>query len=184
MNIYTQQTRDWVAQFIVPLNICPFARKEVENNKIRYEVLNFNDDNSFYELFSQELNWLHENPETETSLIILPQLVDNFDAFLNQTGFAQQILQLEGYSGVFQLANFHPAYVFADAEEQDPANYTNRSPWPALHILREESLARAIRAHKNAEQIPVQNMRQLRELGSDEIKDLLTRIFSPGSNSC
>lgn len=178
MNIYIQQTRDWVAQFIVPLNICPFARKEVENNKVRYEVLNFNDDNHFYELFSQELNWLHEHPEVETSLVILPQLADDFDSFLNQTGFAQQILALEGYSGIFQLANFHPAYIFADADEEDPANFTNRSPWPALHVLRESSLARAIRAHKNAEQIPEQNIEHLRQLGTAEIRRLLSSIKS------
>lgn len=159
------QTRAWVEQFIVPLNICPFAKREVERATIRYRVAELKSDEALYDVLVDELTRLDEQGEIETTLLILPQLNDDFERFLNMAGYGQQILALEGYSGDYQLANFHPHYVFTDSDESDPANYTNRAPHACLHLLREASLERVIRAHKNADQIPAENIEKLRELG-------------------
>jgi hypothetical protein len=173
---YINQFKRWVSDFIVDLNVCPFARREVVQESIRYTLIRFDDDDDFYAAFSEELRTLDENAGIETTLILLPQLQNDFAAFLNQAGFAQQILHLNGYDGVYQVANFHPNYVFADSVPDDAANFTNRSPCPALHLLREASLTRVIRAHKNAEQIPEDNIYRLRDIGFAELAARLTRI--------
>lgn len=173
---YIHEFKHWVSDFIVGLNVCPFAHREVAQDSIRYCVINFDDDNDFYASFSEELHTLDADDRIETTLILLPQLQDDFAAFLNQAGFAQQILHLNGYDGIYQVANFHPHYVFADSDASDPANFTNRAPCPALHLLREQSLTRVIRAHKNADQIPEDNIRRLREIGFAELQARLARI--------
>ncbi|WP_338022813.1 DUF1415 domain-containing protein [Aliidiomarina soli] len=164
------KTRHWVETFIVPLNICPFARREVERASIRYQPLAFSSDNEFYDALLAELNLLQDDSELETTLLILPQLDDSFDAFLNTAGYAEQIIALEGFTGTYQIAHFHPEYIFADSDQSDAANYTNRAPHACLHLLREASLERAIRAHKQAEQIPADNIKKLRQLGLDRMQ--------------
>ncbi|MGX5914543.1 DUF1415 domain-containing protein [Aliidiomarina sp. Khilg15.8] len=173
---YIHQFQRWVSEFIVDLNICPFARREVSRNSVRYVVTKFENDDEFYATLCQELQLLDSSSETETTLLLLPQLTDDFEGFLNQAGFAEQILHLNGYEGVYQIANFHPDYVFADSAPDDAANYSNRAPCPALHLLREASLTRAIDAHKNAEQIPDDNVRRLREIGLAELQARLASL--------
>ena len=177
---YEARMRAWVKDFIVPFNICPFAKREVERESIRYQVASYAHDNDFYDLMQQELKLLHTESEPETTLLILPQLDDHFEDFLNQAGYATQILQLEGYSGTIQIAHFHPHYVFTGSEHSDAANYTNRAPHAALHLLREDSLARVIRAHKNAEQIPADNIKLLREMGIAPLQQKLQDIYKLG----
>lgn len=187
----------WVTDFIVDLNICPFALREVRKQSIRYQVCSKPGDDALYDAVSDELNFLVAHPQVETTLLILPHLDNDFEAFINSAGLAQQVITLNNFTGRFQLANFHPHYVFADsqpgvngvsyseasdheigdralaAKTEDPADYTNRAPHAALHLLREDSLARAIHAHKNAELIPGHNIQRLRQLG---LKDMQKRF--------
>lgn len=167
-----QRSRQWVDEFIVGHTICPFARREVERDTIAYVIDYFSDDDDFYSKFLAQLEALDANPQCETTLWLLPQLDNDFEAFLNHAGFAQQIIALAGYSGIYQIANFHPDYVFADSHADDPANYTNRSPHACLHLLREASLERVIRAHKQAAEIPQRNIDYLRALPADTFKQL------------
>ena len=179
----------WVSDFIVDLNICPFALREVRRQSIHYQVCERPGDDALYDAVSDELRFLTEHPEIETTLLILPHLDNDFEVFLNNAGLAQQVIALNNLTGTFQLANFHPHYVFADSQAgvepterislddelsqgeqasncgQDAADYTNRAPHAALHLLREDSVARAIHAHKNAELIPQVNVQRLRQLG-------------------
>jgi hypothetical protein len=85
---------------------------------------------------------------------------------------SEQLLEKEGYEGVYQIASFHPKYLFAGTKESDPSNYTNRSPYPMLHLLREESLEQAIEKHINADLIPEKNIQKATELGIDYFKNL------------
>lgn len=184
------RTQRWVTDFIVDLNICPFALREVRKQSIRYQVCGQPGDDALYDAVSDELNLLAEHSDVETTLLILPHLDDNFEAFINSVGLAQQVIALNGFSGTFQLAHFHPHYVFADSnagygegggelaagQRDDPADYTNRAPHAALHLLREDSVARAIHAHKNVELIPEQNIQQLRKLGLNEMQKRFAAI--------
>ena len=191
----------WVSGFIVELNICPFALREVRKQSIRYQVCERQGDDALYDAVSDELRRLTEHPEIETTLLILPHLDDDFEAFLNNAGLAQQVIALNNLSGTFQLANFHPHYVFTDSQAHvestersslddelsqgahtshcghDAADYTNRAPHAALHLLREESVARAIHAHKNAELIPQMNVQRLRQLGIANMRQRFTAIL-------
>ena len=190
----------WVSNFIIELNICPFALREVRKQSIRYQVCDQLGDDTLYDAVSDELRFLAEHPEVETTLLILPHLDNDFDAFLNSAGLAQQVIALNNFTGTFQLANFHPHYVFVDsladggrmrpsglagtmgnhefsaAPASDAADYTNRAPHAALHLLREESVARAINAHKNAELIPQQNVQRLRQLGIEDMEKRFAAI--------
>ena len=169
--------RLWVERFVVGLNVCPFASREVKNDSIRYVLSTETDDNSIYDVVTHELQLLADQPQVETTLILVPGLDNDFEAFLNTAGFAEQMIQLQGLSGVFQLAHFHPEYQFSGAEVNDPANFTNRAPHAALHLLREASVERAVRAYKNAENIPLQNIEKLRELGLSDMQERLSALF-------
>jgi len=119
---------------------------------------------------------LDKNPDIETTLILFPTILDDFFEYLNFTDVAEQLLFEQGYEGIYQLATFHPDYCFADVDPDDVSNYTNRSPYPMLHLLREESVAKAVAYHGNTEQIPEDNIATMHKLGLDKIKALLKRI--------
>ena len=94
----------------------------------------------------------------ETTLIIFPNHFADFEDYLDLVDLVEDLSVEQGYEGVYQIASFHPEYCFAGAEEEDPANYTNRSPYPMLHLLREESITRAVEHYKDPEGIPERNM--------------------------
>lgn len=175
--LMTLRMQRWVTDFIVELNICPFALREVRKQSIRYTTLLEPGDDALYDALSAELELLTSTPSIETTILILPWLDDNFDAFINHVGLAQQVIGLNGLSGTYQVANFHPEYVFADSASDDPANYTNRAPHAALHLLREASVARAIDGHKHAELIPEQNIERLQQLGLTEMQRRFVKLF-------
>jgi hypothetical protein len=115
-------------------------------------------------------------PATETTLLILPEGCTQFNDFLDLTAMAEQLLIDQGYEGVYQLASFHPDYCFAGEDENDPANYTNRSPYPMLHIIREASIEQALKTYPNPELIPERNIELTRKLGLEKIQALLRTI--------
>ena len=167
----------WVDHFIVDLNICPFAKREVIKKSIRYVESLEVGDHSIFDLLSCELSGLCKHADIETTIILLPGLDSEFEAFLNVAGFAQQIIQLQGLNDQFQVAHFHPQYHFTGAAISDPANYTNRAPHAALHLLRQASVERAVRGYKNAEEIPENNIKRLRELGLDDMQCRFSQFY-------
>lgn len=139
-----EQTQQWIETIVVGLNFCPFAKRELRKDTVRFVV---NDNAELQETLQQlisECAFLDSNPETETTLIILPSGFDDFMDYLDLTELAENLLAEQDYEGVYQVASFHPDYCFADADSEDAANYTNRSPYPMLHLLREASLDTAI----------------------------------------
>lgn len=174
-----QQTQCWLKSIIIGLNFCPFANHEFKNDTIRYTVCDINSGNhndmlqSNLHALAAEFQHLDQHASTETSLLIFSQSVIEFDDFLELIDFANQLLEDLGYLGIYQLAHFHPQYCFADAEPDDASNYTNRSPYPTLHIIREKSLQHAIDNHPDTAEIPDTNIKLANELGADKMQSLL-----------
>lgn len=165
-------TDQWVKQFIIELNICPFAYKPVKEKKIRYVVSHTKSENELVALVESELNFLHQHStsEIETTLVIHPNVLVDFLDYNDFLEIADDVIVELGYDGIFQIASFHPEYQFADTQPNDPENYTNRSPFPMLHILREESVEHAIQSYPNVDQIPLDNIARMKNLGIEKIK--------------
>lgn len=164
-NEIIKQSRNWVEKVVVGLNFCPFAHREVENNRVRYVVSQSTGVESALEDLLKEIHFLEDNEETETTLLILPMGFSDFDDYLDLVDLTDALIEDQEYEGIFQVASFHPDYVFADSHEDDAANFTNRSPNPILHILRESSLERVLEHHPNPEAIPERNVKFAREKG-------------------
>jgi len=158
-------TRTWVETFVVARDVCPFAGREVARDTIRYVAVPASDPEAALLALFDECRHLDETPEVETTLLVLTEGLEDFDDYLDLLAIAEALLDEQGYEGIYQLASFHPDYVFADAEPEDPANFTNRSPFPMWHLLREEGLERALAHHPDPARIPERNMARMRELG-------------------
>ena len=167
------QTKHWVETVIITHNFCPFAKREFDNDKIRYQVIKEPGIEACLEQLIHECLWLDQNPDTETTLIIFPENLDNFEAFLDFLFLAEELLNKQSYEGIYQLASFHPDYCFQGAEQDDPANYTNRSPYPMLHLIREKSIEEALKHYPSAEDIPQRNIEFARKQGLENLQKLL-----------
>lgn len=165
--------RQWVKKVIVGMNFCPFAKPVVESGAVSYSVVNERSLELCLQALSDELNRLYDEDSIETSLLIYPVGFEAFDDYLELAGIADELLIDEGFEGVFQLATFHPDYCFEGQVYDDPANYTNRSPYPIVHILREASVEKALESVANPDKIPNRNIEFARAKGLDEMKTLL-----------
>ena len=168
-----KQTQCWLKTTIIGLNFCPFANQEFKQNTIRYTVFNGLDVESNLHALADEIHYLDENAGTETSLLIFSNSVDNFDDFLELIDYSNDLIDDLGYRSTYQLAHFHPDYCFDGVEPDDASNYTNRSPWPTLHLIREDSLQRAIENYPDTAAIPDNNIKLAHELGADKLQSLL-----------
>lgn len=162
------ETRAWVERAVIGLNLCPFAKAVWGRNQIRYVVSNATGADDLLGTLREELDLLAsaDPAQVETTLLIHPRALVNFTDFNDFLGAADAMLEALGYAGVFQVASFHPQYRFAGTAADDVTNATNRSPYPTLHLLREESVDRAVAAGPEARTIYECNMRTLRRLGS------------------
>ncbi|MGL4834744.1 MAG: DUF1415 domain-containing protein, partial [Shewanella sp.] len=160
-----EQTQQWIEAVVVGLNFCPFAKRELRKNAVRYVLNETSDMQATLEQLIAECEFLDTHPETETTLLILPDGFDDFLYYLDLTELAEDLLAEQGYEGAYQVASFHPEYCFADADSDDAANYTNRSPFPMLHLLREASLDTAIDNYPDIDSIPESNMQKARTHG-------------------
>lgn len=159
-------TKKWIQDVVIGCNFCPFAAKEVKQGTVRYHVEEDADLNACLQVFLNECELLDTNPEIETTIIILPIGFDEFEDYLDLVETAEEILEENGYEGTYQVASFHPHYCFEGEEEGDASNFTNRSPYPMLHILREESVERALERYPDAEGIPQRNVEFARNKGN------------------
>ena len=174
------QTCHWVEEFIVGMNVCPFARREVVRGTVRIVVVRSLDVSVALEELMSEISWLDQHDETETTLVVYPALFKRFDDYLDFVDDAESLMAEQGCEGIYQLATFHPNYCFAGAEDDDVANYTNRSPYPMLHVLRESSLTDAIDRFGDTDRIPERNIQLMEETGVEVLKALLSRSMSAG----
>lgn len=162
-------TRRWLEKAVIGLNLCPFAKGVHVKGQIRYVVSTATDEDVLLDDLENELRTLSEaSPEVvDTTLLIHPWVLGEFDDFIRFLDLVEVVLRVHRYSGVLQVASFHPRYVFADTDPDDITNCSNRSPYPTLHLLREASLDRAVAAFPDASAIYDANRRTLRQLGAD-----------------
>ncbi|MEM8500444.1 MAG: DUF1415 domain-containing protein [Pseudomonadota bacterium] len=171
--IEVDATRQWVNNVVVGLNLCPFAKREFMNDKLRFAVTDSTTIERLLEDLLDELNLLCCQAEIETTLLIHPQVLVDFFDFNDFLAAANDLIVDREFEGIFQLASFHPNYQFAGVDENDASNYTNRSPYPMIHILREESLSRTIDAYPDVDAIPERNVALMREMGGSKLRELL-----------
>jgi len=160
-----QQTKNWISQIVIDLQLCPFASAPFNTNNIDYTVIPRNDISRHLHQIANSYSVLDNDTNIETQLLIFPDAYQDFEDYLDLLHLANQILKDLKYTGIYQLASFHPLYRFADSDEKDAANYSNRSPYPMLHVLRESSLDKAIINHPNIEDVPQNNINKLDEIG-------------------
>ena len=171
------KTRTWVEKVVVGFNFCPFAYREMERDSIRYVLSEAMDMEAALTDLLMEMQRLDANDTTETTLLILPLAFTDFEDYLDLVDLADALLFDNGYEGIYQVASFHPEYRFADSGEEDAANYTNRSPFPMLHLLREASLERVLEHHINPDAIPERNVSFAREKGLAYMQVILEEII-------
>ncbi|MFI0472620.1 DUF1415 domain-containing protein [Halomonas sp. HMF6819] len=174
-DVVIEQTLCWVRTFIVAHDICPFAKRELDADRVRVQVVRSKKIEVALEELAAELEWLTQHDEVETTLLVLPTLFKSFDHYLDFLELAEHLVEELGFEGVFQLASFHPDYCFADADPEDAANYTNRSPYAMVHILREASVEKAIAFYGDTDAIPERNIEKLTAMGSDAAQAALER---------
>lgn len=160
-----EQTTNWIKSVVIACNFCPFAAKALIKKTIRYIILSDITVKGSLLALKEELDYLETDAEIETSFIIFANDYKEFDDYLDLVKKAERLLSKENYDGVYQIASFHPNYCFAGEDENDPANFTNRSIYPMLHILREESLTKALSLYPNPELIPQHNIDFARKKG-------------------
>lgn len=165
-------------QLVIGYNLCPFAKRELVRDRVRFFVSQAQDEEQLLVDLENELNLLDAEEGIETTLLITPQVLQDFFDFNQFLGRADQRVAQLKFKGVFQIANFHPDYQFGGTEPDDAENYTNKSPYPVLHLLREVSLDQAIENYPDAESIPDRNIEQLEQMGSDQLRRLLEDCFS------
>lgn len=167
----------WLSETVIGLNLCPFAKREYIKKSIRFTVSPATSEQQLLQDLVIELALLNKKPEIETTLLIHPDVLKDFDAYNQFLDFADQMIEAMGMQGEFQVASFHPDYQFAGTETDAAENYTNRSPYPLLHILRESSLEKAVEQHGNTEQIPEDNITLMNTLGANEMDKRLKQTY-------
>lgn len=167
------QSKRWLEKVVIGLNFCPFAKKEFERQSIRYVIDSSASQKEALNTLIDELSLLDNKAEIETTLLIYEHAYQHFDDYLDWLAVASSLVEQSAYRGIYQVASFHPNYCFEGEELDDPANFTNRSPYPMLHILRESSLEKVLRHYPQPELIPQRNIDKARELGVSYLQNLL-----------
>jgi len=163
------ETRAWVDRAVIGLNLCPFAKAVQAKGQVRYVVSEATDGDALLAQLRDEMNALMAADPAliDTTLLIHPQVLNDFLDFNDFLGAADEALAQLGYEGMLQVASFHPQFQFAGTDASDVTNATNRSPYPTLHLLREASVDRAVAAFPQADVIYENNIRTLEALGAE-----------------
>ena len=168
-------TRQWVEDVVVGYNLCPFAKRELVKNRVRFVVSEAENEDELLQALQSELQRLEDEPDVETTLLIHPGVLQDFLAYNEFLDAADALLSYLELEGVFQVASFHPDYQFAGTDAGAAENYTNRSPYPMLHLLREASLESAIDNYPDVDGIPDRNIALMNELGVEKMRTILKR---------
>ena len=162
-----KQTRHWLEKAVIGLNLCPFAKAVYVKNQIRLVVSHARHADDLLEELDSELALLVASPaeEIDTTLLIHPTLFEDFLDFNDFMEIAEGVVGEHELEGIIQLASFHPKFQFDGTELDDIGNFTNRAPFAMLHLLREESIERAVQAFPQAEVIFEENIKTLEKLG-------------------
>ncbi|KVP60582.1 peptidase [Burkholderia ubonensis] len=170
-------TRHWLARAVIGLNLCPFAKSVYVKDQVRYAISEATTLEDALADLETELHRLDaaDPQQVDTTLVIYPHAFAEFLDYNDALFFADRLVRQLKLDGVLQIASFHPRYQFDGTEPDDIENYTNRAPYPILHLLREDSIARAADAFPDASAIYEKNQETLRRLGHDGWRDWMSR---------
>lgn len=167
-------TQAWFNRAVLGLNLCPFAHAPARNNSIRWQLLQHSTPSYLLDVLTEEIERLHQHSEAEltTTVLISPSGLEDFEDYLDVLSFLEEWLDEAGHTSFVQLASFHPHYQFEDIEENARENWTNRAPYPLFHLIREDSITKAIDAGADTDAIPNRNMETISELTEHEMRDI------------
>ncbi len=170
--------KNWLEQLVIGLNLCPFAKQEFINGRVRFYPSTATTIEMLLLDLQQELKRLNSDNNIETTLLIHPHILTDFYDYNDFLDIADGLLIDMELDGIYQIASFHPNYQFSDTEPNDAENYTNRSPYPLLHIIREKSLENAVANYPEPESIPVRNIQLMKEMGHAKLQALFLSYFN------
>jgi hypothetical protein len=173
-----QQIRAWLEQFVVGLNLCPFAAPVVSSEGLRIKICDATEIDKIMQSFLAELDLIQSTSESDiaTTLLVIPNALNDFEEYLDVIDLAEELLIEVGLESVIQLASFHPSYQFAEEPVESASHFSNRSPYPLIHFLREDMVASALQNYVNPEEIPTRNIKTLQTIGLDSIERHLHRL--------
>jgi len=180
--VICEQVAGWIRDVVVGLNLCPFAGPVWRGERIRLTVSRSTTPDELLFDLATEIARLDSTPpsELETTLVIIPQQLADFEEYNEFLDAVDDLLRQLDREGVYQAASFHPGYLFAEAEPDDQANATNRSPWPIIHLLREESISEVVDSGYEVDAIPEANILRLRGMSREEWQRLFPWLTPPG----
>ena len=164
--------RRWISTVVIHHQLCPFARLPFEKDRIRFVHTNVTSPKSLLLTLKKETQLLVDDDSIETSFIIHPRALEDFFVYNRFLKDGEKLLRGMGWEGLIQIASFHPQYLFADADYDAPENFSNRSPYPMLHLLREDSVDRAVSSYPDVNSIPAKNIETLNKLGAKKLQSL------------
>lgn len=172
--------RTWLADVVVGLNLCPFARPLLGGEGLRIAICDETRPAVLGQAFLLELDLLQGSREEEiaTTLLVFPRALGDFHDYLDFLDGAQSLLAEAGLEGVVQLASFHPNYQFAGEARDAASHYSNRSPYPVIHLLREEMLTRVLALDGDPDRIPARNIATLDAIGAPELERRWREMFA------
>ncbi len=169
----------WLDEVVIGLQLCPFAATPRREGRVRIAVSHARSDEALLEDLQAELEHLSDTPvdQLETTLLVIADMLEDFHDYNDFLDAVDLWLEQFGWEGELQVASFHPYYQFADTEADELGNLTNRSPWPLLHLLREDSLEQAIEQFAKVEEIPARNIARMEALSAEERRRLFPYLF-------
>ncbi|WP_370249833.1 DUF1415 domain-containing protein [Thalassolituus sp.] len=180
-------TEEWVRRLVVGEGLCPFASPVMD--ALRIHVCGATDDNTVTAEFMTLLQQVAEASPSDlpTALFVVPNTYSDFDEYWNWTLICDDLLVQMGYEGLLQLATFHPRYEFEGEDESDMSHFTNRSPFPMLHIIREQDIEDALKQVRNPDRIPERNRQHMRRIGHNGLLAVMpaladTAVFAGRTN--
>ena len=167
-------TQQWLQEIVIGLDLCPFAKHAL--GSIQFLLSEASDEQHLLADLEQACLQLKNDISVETLLLIHPNVLQDFDAYNQFLGYADGLLEVMQLDGDLQVASFHPDYQFADTDFESAENYTNRSPFPMLHLLREASVELAISSNPDIDDIPQRNIETMQQLGAEKLKSILSAL--------
>ncbi len=162
----------WVEAVVIGLNLCPFASSALRRGQLHIVVSDSDIMAECLQQLADEADALVAGDLQDTTLFVLPEGFADFDDYLDLLAMAEALLDDIGLEGQVQVASFHPEYQFEDTDYDDAENWTNRAPYPILHLLTEDSVARAVDSHPDPEGIPDANIDKLEDMGTEMLQAL------------
>lgn len=165
----------WLDAMVIGQNLCPFANAARRRDLVSIVVASSGSAEQCLQQLSDEAHRLADSEEERTTLLVLPDGFENFDDYLDLLALAEALFEDLEFDGILQIASFHPEYQFEGTDRDDVSNWTNRAPYPILHLLREDSVERAVAGHPDPDSIPQRNIDRLEQLGLAGVLKLLER---------